>query len=133
MPRQTYFVLSFHSVLELDGIRSMHIVPTIETEGKCVFECYVKHIYKDRKDETYSFTYDSTCINRMVHQLQYIFNMWISDIVVSLHSVSFSKHEPLDYDTIHSRLNPRNQIWKYELSNMKNKNCKRILKMIVNA
>jgi hypothetical protein len=133
MPRQHYFVLSFHNIIELDGLRSMHIVPTIETEGKCVFECYVKHIYKHRKDETYSFTYDITCINRMVQQMQYIFNMWISDMVVSLHRVPFSKHEPLDYDAIHSRLNPCNQIWEYELCKMKNKTCKRILKMVVNA
>jgi hypothetical protein len=123
---QDYFVLSFSNT-NLYHHRSIYIIPSIETEGKCVFECYLKD-----NNEKISFTYNISCINSLVKQLEYIFDKWESSLVVSLHNIPFSKKEYLDHDVISYRLNGANEMWCYKLY-MKNKTCKKIIKSIVNA
>lgn len=123
---QDYFVLSF-SNNKLHSHRSIYIIPSIETEGKCVFECYLKD-----NNEKNSFTYNISCITSLVRQLECIFDRWDLPLVVSLHNIPFSKKEYLDHDIINYRLNGANEMWSYKLY-MKNKTCKKILKSIVNA
>ena len=128
-----YFVLSFRENHSDGSGYHLHVIPVIESDKNCIFECYGAYVYKNGKRDIFSFSYEISCIESLIQQMKMLFNMWKSHMVIELHQMKLHKHEYLDFHKIQSKFDKKDQLWNYDFHDMKNKTCRKLLLSIVNV